>query len=299
MRPSRQRRYGDRVTDSTATASRPLPGDLDVRWHAGWPSAKHDPAPEIQTHAYDADTIILRQNKSTHYEAPFLFLLLGRERALLVDTGATAQAAYFPLRQVVDAAVDDRRTRTATAAYPLVVAHTHGHGDHVAGDGQFLDRADTTVVGAARDDVVAYFGIADWPHGRGAMDLGGRVVDVIPGPGHHAAAIALYDRSTGLLLTGDTLYRGRLYVEDWPAFVATVERLVDFCATRPVTHVLGCHIEMTREPGRDYPIRTTYQPDEPPLQMGVEHLHALRRAVAGIDRPGVYPFADFVVHRFG
>ena len=39
---------------------------------------------------------------------------------------------------------------------------------------------------------------------------------------------------------------------------------------------MGCHIEMTRTPGRDYPIGTTYQPDEPPLQMAPDRLLAVR-----------------------
>lgn len=65
------------------------------------------------------------------------------------------------------------------------------------------------------------------------------------------------------MLTGDTVYRGRLYIEDWSAFSRTIDRLIAFADRRPVTHVLGCHIEMTRELGVDYPIRTTYQPDEP------------------------------------
>ena len=63
---------------------------LQVRWIHGSPSAKHDTDPEIQVHAYRADTHILRQNKSVHYEAPFLFLLQGVRRSLLIDTGATA-----------------------------------------------------------------------------------------------------------------------------------------------------------------------------------------------------------------
>lgn len=47
-------------------------------------------------HAYSEHTVILRQNKSVHFEAPFLFLLFGNERALLLDTGATADPAHFP-----------------------------------------------------------------------------------------------------------------------------------------------------------------------------------------------------------
>lgn len=209
--------YDRSVTASTDRL--PRPGNLDVTWHAGWPSAKHDPAPQIQVHAYDADTVILRQNKSVHYEAPFLFLLFGDDRAMLVDTGATAEEEYFPLRRTVDSLVAERLGRRPRADCGLLVVHTHGHGDHVAGDRQFAGRPDTTVVGTGLDEVIAFYGLRDWPDGRAEVDLGGRVVDVIPGPGHQQAATVFYDRNT--LLTGDSLYPGRLYVRDWAAYVAT------------------------------------------------------------------------------
>ena len=60
-----------------------------VQWIHGSPSAKHDRDPEIQVHHYDEHTVILRQNMSVHYEAPFLYLLLGDDQAVLVDSGAS------------------------------------------------------------------------------------------------------------------------------------------------------------------------------------------------------------------
>ena len=263
-------------------------GNLDVRWHPGHPVPKFDTAPPLQVHAYDDRTLILRQNKALNYEAPFLFLLIGDERALLLDTGATADPAHFPLRATVDDLIGDRE---------LVVAHTHGHGDHVAADGQFADRPRTTVVGRDRADVIEFFGFRDWPEDVRQVDLGGRVLDLIPGPGHQDAAVVFYDRETGILFTGDTLYPGRLYVFDLPAYTATIDRLIGFCGQKQVSHVLGCHIEMTSEPGVDYPIGSTYQPDEPPLQLTPGHLRDLRAALAKVDgRHGVHVFAEFVVH---
>jgi glyoxylase-like metal-dependent hydrolase (beta-lactamase superfamily II) len=109
-----------------------------------------------------------------------------------------------------------------------------------------------------------------------------RDVDAVGSPGHERAAITVYDPWTGLLLTGDTVYPGRLYVSDAAAFRATMERLVDFAGTRPVTHVLGCHIEMTRKPGRDYPLGATYQPAERVLRMTAGQLTAVRDAAAAV-----------------
>nr|QIE08628.1 metallo-beta-lactamase family protein [Streptomyces sp.] len=129
------------------------------------------------------------------------------------------------------------------------------------------------------------------------VDLGGgRVLKCLATPGHHRASVTYYDPWTGFLLTGDTVYPGRIYINDWPAFGRTIERLVAFAESHPVTHVLGCHIEMTREPGVDYPIRTTHQPEEPPLQLTPAHLHRIRAAVAELgDRPRRYPLDDLIL----
>ena len=77
---------------------------------------------------------------------------------------------------------------------------------------------------------------------------------MIGSPGHHPAAITVYDPWTGFLLTGDTVLPGRLYARDFAAFTAALDTLVAFAQSRPVAHVLGCHIEMTRRPGRDFPL---------------------------------------------
>ncbi|WP_307708235.1 MBL fold metallo-hydrolase [Streptomyces sp. V1I6] len=269
----------------------PVAGSLDVRWHAGSALPGDDTAPAIQVHAYSEHTLILRQNKSVHFEAPFLYLLFGNDRALLLDTGATADPAAMPLRATVDTLIGRWLARHPRERYGLVVAHTHGHGDHIAGDAQFADRPYTEVVGPSLDAVTAYFGFEQWPLRPAELDLGGRVLDLLPGPGHEEAAVVFHDRHTGLLLTGDSLYPGRLYVGDVPAFTATVDRLLAFCGANRVTHVLGCHIEMTRTPDRDYPRGTVHQPDEPPLELTTAHLSRLRDALAR--RQG--PSGDFIV----
>ncbi|MFF4038090.1 MBL fold metallo-hydrolase [Streptomyces sp. NPDC001816] len=269
---------------------------LDVRWIHGSPSAKHNTDPDVQVHAYDEHTFILRQNMAVHYEAPFLFLLCGNERAVLIDTGATGSAEFFPLRRVVDGLLADWLARHPRDGYQLLVLHTHGHGDHVAGDDQFTDRPDTTVVGADRAGAWRYFGFDADPDAVARVDLGGRVLECLATPGHHEAAVTYYDPATGLLLTGDSVYPGRLYIEDVPAFARSIDRLIEFADRRPVTHVLGCHIEMTTEPGVDYPVRTTYQPDEPPLQLTPAHLRRIRDALTELGADLTWrAHADFVL----
>ena len=253
--------------------------------------------PPIQTHWYDERTVILRQAKSLNYEAPFLFLLFGDARALLLDTGATEEPERFPLRRTVDRLVDEWLSRNPADGYELVVAHSHGHGDHVAGDGQFADRPDTVVVPRDLDAVRSFFGFDDWPAQTVTFDLGGRVLEILGSPGHHPAAITVYDPATGILLTGDTVLPGRLYIFDHQAYLSTMDRLVAFAATRRVTDVLGCHVEMKRRRRRDYAIGATYQPNERGLELTAAHLTAVRDAAAAmVGRPGVRRFDDFIIY---
>lgn len=261
---------------------------LDVRWIHGSESAKHNTDPDIQVFWYDADTVILRQNMAINYEGPFLYLLFGTSRVALLDTGATAAPELFPLREVVDGLIAAwlERHPQAGPEYELLVLHTHGHGDHIAADHQFESRAQTVLVDPAREAVWDRFGFTADPDAVQPLELGDRTLEVLATPGHHPAALTFYDPATGFLLTGDTVYRGRLYIDDLPAFTRTIDRLIAFAADRPITHVLGCHIEMTIHPGIDYPVRTTYQPEEPPLEMTPDHLQAVR---AALDEMGPTP----------
>jgi len=280
----------------------PVAQPIDVQWIHGSVSSKHNTDPDIQVFWYDEDTVILRQNKAIDYEAPFMFLLFGQSRVLLLDTGATSSPDFFPLRTLVDELIASWQQRNACDGtdYELLVLHTHSHGDHVAGDNQFADRPGTTLVSAEKETAWGYLGFADDPGAVVTLDLGQRTLDVFTTPGHDAAAVTFYDRRTGILFTGDTVYRGRLYIPDWQAFTASIDRLVDFCASHPVTHVIGCHIEMTTTPGVDYPVLTTFQPDEPPLEMTVEHLRAVQAALrdAGSE-PVRYVSEDFILWPVG
>ena len=270
--------------------------DLDVRWYAGTRSRGSSGAPPIQVHMASPDTVLLRQSIAGNFEAPFLYLLFGEDRAFLLDTGATADPTGFPLRATVDALIEDWLRGHPKDVYELVVAHSHAHGDHVAADGQFTDRPNTRLVGHSADEVAAFFGIGDWPRGTARMDLGGRALEVLPTPGHHPSAVAIYDEATGILLTGDTVYPGRLYVHDFPAFQESLRTLCDFSASHPVSAVLGAHIEMPARPFRDFPLGSTWHPNEAPLPMTAGDLQTVRDAAARIaGRPGAHRFANFII----
>lgn len=283
-------------TELDFSTGAPVRGDLNVSWIHGTPRRKSGADPQFQTHRYDPHTYVLRQSKAASAEAPFMYLLFGNERALLLDTGAGKQTQAAPLRAAVDGIIAGWLAEHPRDGYELVVAHTHGHNDHVAGDGQFADRPGTTIVGREPPAVQAFFGFTSWPEQTVRFDLGGRVLDVTGSPGHHPAAITVYDPWSGFLLTGDTVLPGRIYAFDFAAFLASMDRMMEFAGARQVTHVMGCHIEMTSQPGRDYPLGCTYQPDERPLQMTVGQLAAVRDAARSVrDQPGAHVFDDFLI----
>jgi hydroxyacylglutathione hydrolase len=226
-------------------------------------------------HAYNRDLFILRQAACTSYEKPFLYLLFGRDKALLLDTGAGG----VDVAATVDTLVRSWLARNGRASTELVVAHSHAHGDHVAGDSQFVGKLRTTVVGRDTASVRAFFGVRQWPNDAGSIDLGARVLDVIAIPGHQPASIAIYDRRTGILLTGDTFYPGRLYVRDTTAFAESIGRLAAFARTHAVTHMLGAHIENSRTPYVDYVVGTVDQPNEHVLDLGRAQLFELDSVV--------------------
>lgn len=239
------------------------PGVLPDHWLLGGPNCVE--LPEFQVHEYNPDLYILRESGCASDEKPFLYLLFGQDKALLLDTGAEKTEVSRTVHKVIDYWL----ARNKKASIPLVVGHLHGHGDHTAGDPQFASAPNTTLIAPTAEAVKKFFGFKAWPSEIVQYDLGARVLDIIPIPGHDETSIAIYDRQTGLLLTGDTVYPGRIYVNDSLAeFSASIQRLVDFTKDKTVTHVLGTHIENSRTPYVDYKIHTVYQPDEHVLQLG-------------------------------
>lgn len=272
------------VTATSAAQAAPLaaaPHLFAERWIDGTQSTE----PKMQVQQLDDDTFVIRQSVHTNFEAPFLYLLFGHDKALLVDTGA----GNAPVRETVDGLIAGWLKRHGKTSIPLVVAHSHSHGDHIAGDASFADRPGTTVIGHDPGDVAAAFGIAHWPDTLGRIDLGGRVIRVIPTPGHQIAHAMYYDPRLKILLSGDAMYPGRLYVpvNHMAEERASIDRVVAFLAHHPVRAALGAHIEMTREPGKDYVQAAPTHPDEHRLELAPAEFLALQKGLkAKLDTAG-------------
>jgi hydroxyacylglutathione hydrolase len=260
-------------------------GVLPDHWFTGGPECATF-TDDFQVHQYNEDLIILRESGCVHTEKPFLFLLFGQDKVILFDTGAgdntDPTTGRVPnVRGAVDAVIDQWLDDNGRTSITLVVTHLHSHFDHIWGDFQFDGRPDTLFVPPGSVPALqSFFGISDWPNQIAEYDLGDRILDVIPIPGHDETSIAVYDRQTAILLTGDTLYPGRIYINmDADVLERSVQRMVDFTSTRLVAHILGTHIEQ-QGPYIDYPIGVHFAPNEILLQLGRADLLELREAVA-------------------
>jgi glyoxylase-like metal-dependent hydrolase (beta-lactamase superfamily II) len=278
------------------------PGDLSQPWLTGGPNCVT--VPDWQVHEYNEDFYILRESGCVDAEKPFLYLIFGDKEALLEDTGVArrmpdgTRGEAIPTAPVIQDLMAKWAARTHHAPVSLVVIHSHSHSDHTAADAQFQAAPGVQFIAASPEAVQKATGIAKWPTDVGKIDLGNRVLDVIPIPGHDVASIALYDRVTGNLLTGDSLYPGRLYVRETQVstYAASADRLVDFVRTHPIAHVLGTHIEEGSQPYFDYPKGSTYMPKEHTLELSRAHVFELAEAFRQISvKPVTTAYPDFSV----
>src|SRR5438874_11188564 len=180
---------------ATPAWSQPIPGSLPAQWTIGASDCAASPQAPLQVYSYEPQTFILRQSPCVDPEANFLYLLVGSQKALLIDTGAIADASKMPLAKTILSLLPTKDGMRL----PLLVVHTHRHRDHYAGDVQFSAASDVQIIAPDLDSVRAFFGFDRWPEGVAHLDLGDRVIDVIPTPGHETAHIVFYDERTALL----------------------------------------------------------------------------------------------------
>ena len=194
-------------------AGAPAAGDLDVRWIHGAPAGRRRP---VQVHRYDAHTYVLRQPR-----APTT-----RRRSCTCCSATTVRCCSTPApprtptssrcAQTVDGLVE--RWLAAAPARGLPAGRrAHPRARRPRGRGRAVRRTAATTVVPHEPEAVRRVLRLHRLAGRDVrFDLGGRVLDVTGIPGHHRASIAVFDPWTGFLLTGDTVYPGRLYVRTSP-----------------------------------------------------------------------------------
>lgn len=124
----------------------------------------------------------------------YMDLIVGDDRALLLDTGWGDEDLVNVLREITDK--------------PLVIVNSHGHVDHVNGNWQFkeqiyihpddLELCKTSVMKPPNNVYCTLY------EGQN-FELGGITLNVIELPGHTRGSVGLYCQQEGVLFVGDAI----------------------------------------------------------------------------------------------
>lgn len=214
----------------------------------------------------DARTYAISEYK--HWEETHCYLLCGRERALLIDTGL----GVSNIRAVVD----------QLTKLPILATATHVHWDHIGGH-RFFDQIAVhelekgwisgqfpLSVQEVRKSLTKY--PCDFPaeftpeayriyqgfpqtvfQDGDQLDLGGREVQVIHTPGHSPGHCCFYEPERGCLYAGDLIYKGCLQAyypsTDPLLFYASVRKVRELQADRvfPGHHQLEIPVSLVQQ----------------------------------------------------
>jgi glyoxylase-like metal-dependent hydrolase (beta-lactamase superfamily II) len=129
-----------------------------------------------------------------------MYLLAGSEKGVLIDSGYGA----FNLAELV---------RTVYSG-PVTILNTHGHLDHIGGNRFFpsyLPKEDMDLYHRNSDPaflkaqkVYVFPGAEVQAIDFDRIDLGGRVLEIIPTPGHTRGSVSILDAQHKALFVGDT-----------------------------------------------------------------------------------------------
>ena len=175
-----------------------------------------------------------------------MYLVLGEERAALVDTGTGIGDLPGKVRQLT--------------SLPCTVLSTHFHWDHVGANSRFDEiaiHADEAHLVAQEPDVSWVVEALKLPRARAVLpsgfdpaayrvhpksvtrtlkdgdviDLGGRTLRALHIPGHSPGHTAFLDEESGALFTGDGAYPGPMYAcfagGDPAAFARSLRRMAE------------------------------------------------------------------------
>jgi hydroxyacylglutathione hydrolase len=284
----------------TPAAANPTQLVAAKNWIHGSPNCESNQDPAIDVLEAGPGTYVLRQNKCINVEAPFIYVFFGEHTVFVQDTGATKSAEEFPVYATIKGLIDENFSGNEDSKPTILVTHSHGHGDHTAGDGQFAGQENVVLIEDDLEAVAEHFELSKWPLGETVVDLGGRELTVFPIPGHQEASVAVYDSQTQWLLTGDTFYPGRLYVREWNKYRTSIQKLVDFTRTHPVSSLMGTHIEISENPGEIFEFGLDYQPNEADLPLTIDDLNTLNTALIEIgDKPQEKTLNKFMISPVG
>ena len=143
------------------------------------------------------------------------FLFIGQTKALLIDSGF----GTGDLKAVVE----------ELTALPMMLVSTHADGDHI-GCNKLFEKAYMHPAEYDRYHCGAGAGLQAEPLWEGEqIDIGGRSFEVILIPGHTPGSIALLDAQNRILIAGDSIQAGTVYMfgpgRNMPAYIQSMKRL--------------------------------------------------------------------------
>ena len=127
------------------------------------------------------------------------FLLVGEKKALMIDSGMNT-----PDAKEIAATITDK---------PIELMNTHADRDHVAGNDEFvkfyMSPAEADNLAAKGGELVKRI----VPVSEGdVIDLGGRPLEIIDNPGHTPGSIAILDINNRVLIGGDAIQDGNIFM---------------------------------------------------------------------------------------
>ena len=139
------------------------------------------------------------------------FLLAGEERALMIDAGMNTKNA----KEIGEGILKEAGLfeKLISDEKPMLIAITHGHGDHMGGLASFSDVYMSEADYVQFDVEKNYPGLIFHPVKEGdVIDLGERKLEVYENPGHSPGSLAFLDVASRFLITGDSIQSGHIFM---------------------------------------------------------------------------------------
>ena len=208
----------------------------------------------------DESTYIISEYR--HWEETHCYLLIGNDRALLIDTGLGISNIYEQVRRLTDK--------------PVTAVATHIHWDHIGGhkyyqefyaheaeldwlNGRFplpLQAVKNMVTDSCElpeDFCINGYAIFQGKPGRllvdgDTIDLGGRTIQVLHTPGHSPGHLCFWEDEKGYLYSGDLVYEGTLFANypstDPQSYMTSLEKI----AVLPIKQLFPGHHSLNISP---------------------------------------------------
>lgn len=192
---------------------------------AGLEKLKEIKTPRNWFKVYDVGNNTYAIDEPYNWEETISYLILGKNKALLFDTGMGLDSISVVVKELTK--------------LPVIVLNSHTHPDHIGGNTEFanvlaMNTAFTRVNALngyrhsqvewevrpssfclsrlPQEDTARYcirpFKVSQFITSGYVIDLGKRNLQVIATPGHTPDAICLFDKTAGYLWCGDSFYEG-------------------------------------------------------------------------------------------